>query len=305
MEKIFVTGGSGFIGSHLVAKLLDSGFSVTNYDISPSDLNPQASHIVGDIMDYESLCKTMQGHNIVCHLAAVVGVVSCQADEAKMRQVNYYGTENVMKACEHNDINNILFASSSEVYGEGMTNALLYENAELSPLSPYGEAKMQAEKLVERYNHMKKMKSTVIRYCNVYGPRQRVDFVISIFINSILKNMPLPVCEHGQQMRNYTYIDDAVKGTVQALLRPANDFQVFNICADDTLKVIDVAKKIIALNKTGTIKFLDYSAVNRIIKYEVINRRPSNSKARELLDFKPEFLFDRGLKHTYDYYINR
>lgn len=304
MEKIFVTGGSGFIGSHLIAKLLDLGYSVTNYDLISSTVNPQAAHIVGDIMDLKTLCKAMQGHKMVCHLAAMVGVVACQVDEEKVHQINYLGTENVLKACENNDISNILFASSSEVYGEGKANALLDENAKLSPLSPYGKAKMQAEILFERYNNIQKVKRTAIRYCNVYGPRQRIDFVISIFINSVLKNELLPVCEHGQQIRSYTYIDDAIKGTVKALLRTANDYQVFNICSNDSLKVIDVANKIIALNNTGTIRYLDYSAANRKRKYEIINRIPSNSKARDLLAFTPEISFNEGLKRTFEYYKN-
>ena len=113
MEKIFVTGGSGFIGSHLITRLLEMGYSVTNYDLISSTLNPQASHIVGNIMDYNTLCKAMQGHKAVCHLAAMVGVVACQTDEEKVYQINYLGFENILKACEHNDIYNILFASSS------------------------------------------------------------------------------------------------------------------------------------------------------------------------------------------------
>jgi UDP-glucose 4-epimerase len=302
MEKVFVTGGSGFIGSHLITKLLELGYSVTNYDLVPSTINPQATNIIGDIMDIEALYKAMRGHHIVCHLAAMVGVVACQIDEEKVHQINYSGAENVLKACEYNEISNVLFASSSEVYGEGKENAFLTENVKLSPLSPYGKAKMQAELLFEEYNRTKKAKSTAIRYCNVYGPRQRIDFVISIFIDKVLKNESLPVCEYGQQIRSYTFIDDAINGTIKALLRTTSDYQVFNICSDDTLKVIDVANRIITLNNAGTIKYLDYSAVNRMRKYEVINRIPSNRKAFELLDFNTEISFDEGLKRTFDYY---
>jgi len=304
MEKIFVTGGSGFIGSHLIKSLLELGYSVTNYDSVHSNLNPLATHMLGDIMDFEAVSKAMQGHQIVCHLAAMVGVVECQTDEKKVYQTNYLGSENILKACEEHEINNVLFASSSEVYGEGIVDGFLEENTTLSPLSPYGKAKMKAELLFEEYAQLKNVKSTTIRYCNVYGPRQRVEFVIAKFIDKAINQDLLPVCDIGKQKRNYTFIDDAIKGTIQALFRSADDYQVFNICSDETLKVIDVANKIVTLNKGGKIKYLEYSSVNRKKQYEIINRIPSNKKAYELLDFVPETSFDDGLQITFKYFKN-
>lgn len=303
MTRIFVTGGSGFIGSHLVAKLLDLGYNVTNYDIVPSAFNPEAKHIIGDIMDFDNLCEAMQEHKYVCHLAAMLGVVACQARPEEVHRINYIGTENVLKACSRNNVDNVLFASSSEVYGEAGLNMLLTEESPLIPISPYGKAKMEAESLVKQYHLQYNKKSTVIRYCNVYGPRQRVDFVIPIFINNMLQNKPIPVCDQGQQVRVYTYIDDAINGTIQALLNTKIEYQTFNICSNDTLSVLEVAKKILDLRKgTSTIEFLEYSKVNRMEKYEIIYRVPSNKKASTLLGFSPTVSIDKGLELTCNYY---
>lgn len=303
MDKIFVTGGSGFIGSHLVCELIKMGYDVTNYDLQISSTNLQANNIQGDIMDYEKLVFSMRGHKIVCHLAAMVGVVKCLNDEKEVYRIDYEGVRNLVKSCKETGVENILFASSSEVYGEGDSEKALCESRILEPKSPYGIAKMLAEKLLKEYAEENNVKVTVVRYCNVYGPIQRKEFVIPIFINKVLYGEPIPVCELGEQVRNFTYVGDAVEGTIKALFRSEKDYEVFNISSGDTFRIIDVANKILELNNNiGQIKFVSFEEVNRVKKYEVITRIPSTKKAMDKLQFKARTSFDDGLRVTYNYY---
>lgn len=303
MEKIFVTGGSGFIGSHLISKFEKKGFDVTNYDLCIDKANPNIRNIEGDIMDYEKLSSSIKGHENVCHLAAIVGVVRCLNSEKEVYRIDYEGVGNIIKACEENGVKNILFASSSEVYGEGHISVPLEESMVLKPRSPYGIAKMKSEQLLKDFAQRSKMKVTVVRYCNIYGFGQRCEFVIPIFIKKVLKGETIKVCGEGNQIRSFTYIDDAVEGTINALFRPETEFDIFNISSSSVVKIIDVAKKVIELNgNIGRYKLTSYEDLDRKEDVEVVIRIPSTEKSKQKLGYVAKTDFIDGLKSIFDCY---
>ncbi|MDP4180594.1 MAG: NAD(P)-dependent oxidoreductase [Bacillota bacterium] len=301
MNKILITGGSGFIGSHLAKGLSKKGFEVSVYDIKPNN-NNEIEYINGDILNYRRLKAAIKGKKIVCHLAAMVGVEACLKDEEKVCRTNIEGTQNVIRACAESGVENLLFTSSSEVYGEGSPFIVLDEGAKLNPISRYGESKLHGEWLMKQFSENSNVKVTVLRYCNIYGKRQRKEFVVSIFINNVLENKPLRICGDGEQLRSFTYIDDAVEGTIKALLRYETQFDVFNIGSSYNIKIKDLAKKIIELNKSGKIEYVTYEELNRKKDCEILYRIPSIEKARNCLGYSDATDLDKGLQTIFDYY---
>lgn len=306
MKKVFVTGGTGFIGSNLIDKLNKQGYHVVNYDINTPQYQSQNINIKGDILDYPKLVRAMEGADIVCHLAAMVGVVDCINNEKKVYRTNYEGVKNIINACIENNIKNVVFASSSEVYGEGYVNEKLYENLKLNPKSVYGITKMKSEEVLRDFSMQHNAKVTVLRYCNIYGKTQRKEFVIPIFINQVLNEEDITVCGNGNQIRTFTYVCDAVDGTIKAINREKGErYEIFNICSNYPSKIIDIAKKTIELNNNkGSIKYVNFEDVYRITDIEVINRIPSGEKAELILGFIAKTKLDEGLKEIFKYYTD-
>lgn len=304
MKKIFLTGGSGFIGSHFAEKLCQLGYEVTVFDIDKPPSN-DVSFINGDIRNFELLKKSMLGHDTVCHLAAMLGVVACSYDKDTVYSVNLEGTRNIINACKLNNIEHLLSASSSEVYGEGSATDKLHEEMVLKPKSYYGMAKMMSEAGIKSFCDNTGAKATVLRYCNVYGPRQKNVFVIPIFIDNVLNNKPLPVCGDGSQVRSFTYIADAVDGTIRALLRSNENFKIYNIASSMPITINQLAFKIIEIHGGGTIEYLTFQDVGRKKEFEILTRIPSIEKAENELGYNPKTSIDQGLRLTYDYYLDR
>lgn len=302
MSKIFITGGSGFIGSHLAEKLNNLGHDVTIYDIN-EPLAKNIRFIKGDIRNESLLEKSIAGHATVCHLAAMLGVTACLKDKDSVYSTNLQGTKNVINACEKNEVSNLLFSSSSEVYGEGDANSKLFEDMDLKPKSHYGISKMLGEAEMKAFSERTQTKVTVLRYCNIYGPRQRKDFVIPIFMRSVLSGTPLTVCGDGGQIRSFTYIDDAVTGTIQALFRVNNFFDIYNIGTSEPITIKELAQKTIGLHGSGRIDLLPFEKLEREKECEVLIRIPSVDKASSAIGYCPSIKLDTGLSTTYNYLV--
>ncbi|MGL5576493.1 MAG: NAD-dependent epimerase/dehydratase family protein [Sarcina sp.] len=300
-KKIFITGGNGFIGCNLIEQLDLLGYEVISYDINNEGGNK--NNIQGDILDYDKLVSAMEGADIVCHLAAKVGVVECIMENSMLYDVNYYGVINVINACKINNIKNIVFASSSEVYGEG-EGIKLTEDRNLKPKSPYGILKMEAENLFKSLSIESDIKITVLRYCNIYGEKQRKVFVVPRFINQVLNKENITVCGKGAQTRTFTYIDDAIEGTIKAIERTKGEkYEVINICSNEGSSILNLANNILKLNDSeGNIEFLEVEEINRRKDFEIISRNPCGKKAECILNFKARIHLQGGLRKTYKYY---
>ncbi len=232
--KIAITGGAGFIGSHLVERLLLSGAEVTVIDNflrgnKLESLIGRANLVIheADIRDTKAMSKILKGKEIVFHLAAVVGVEETQASPFEVLDVEIRGTENIFNAIVENKIGMIVFGSSSEVYGD--TLEPMKEEAILSPKSTYAVAKLTGEEYCKAFNQRYGVQYAILRYFNVYGPRQDERFVISRFIARALASEAIRIYGDSKQTRDFTNIDDAVNKNLASVLSDEAKGQAINI----------------------------------------------------------------------------
>ena len=301
--RILITGGSGFIGSHLAERLTTLGHAVTTLDLRPGPKNPDIRFMQGDIRDREAMEKAVKGQDAVCHLAAMVGVERCLRHPDEVYDVNYNGVKTLMEVCAVNHVSRIFFASSSEVYGEGTGRGLLRESDPLLPRSVYGKAKCQAEQYLRSFSGQSNLRISIGRYCNIYGERQDTAFVIPAFIQCALSGQPLTICGTGDQTRNFTYVSDAIEGTIAALFRQSVPYDIFNISSSYTTTIRALAQKILTIHKDPVgLEFISFAQRQRDPAVEILQRNPCTEKAAQILGFKAAVALEEGLERTYRFY---
>jgi UDP-glucose 4-epimerase len=248
-----VTGGAGFIGSHLVDRLVSDGWNVRVLDnFSSGRMENIEQHkgsrkveiLRGDLKNFEEVEKTVRGVDVVFHYAANPEVrVSTTNPEIHFNE-NVVATFNLLEAMRKNDIKELVFASSSSVYGEP-ESIPISEEAPIRPVSVYGASKAACENLIHAYSRLYGIKAMVLRYANVVGPRLRHG-VIWDFINKLRKNSSeLEILGDGEQVRSYIYIDDAMEATIIAWRKTENSYEVYNVASEDRITVDEVADEVI------------------------------------------------------------
>ncbi|MFQ5456384.1 MAG: NAD-dependent epimerase/dehydratase family protein [Nitrospirota bacterium] len=302
-KKVLVTGGGGFIGNHLSERLLQLGAEVTIYDCHfPDGIKEDIEIIHGDIRDYQKIEEAVKGKEIVFHLAGLLGVENIIDKPVEVLDINLGGTINILKASIKNSVERFIFSSSSEVYGEPLKLPISEKDA-TSPVSTYGVSKLSAEQYCLAYNQKYDLPVTIIRYFNVYGPRQKEKFVISIFISRIAKNLPPIIYGNGEQIRSYTNIDDAINGTLLAATSEKGVGEVFNIGNDQPVAIKNLAYYVSDLfDKQITPEFRYFGNGIRHKEREINKRIPDISKARFMLDFHPKIDFQTGVKQFIEWY---
>ena len=247
--RILVTGGAGFIGSHLVDRLVRDGYRVRVVDNLSSGRVENVKHhlesnsvelIVGDLKDPQIALRAVEGVDTVFHFAANPEVrVSTTNPDIHFNE-NIVATFNLLEAMRRKGVKELVFASSSSVYGEPEETPV-DENAPIRPISVYGASKVACEALIHAYSRLYGVKAVVLRYANVIGPRLRHG-VVWDFINKLLENpTELEILGDGKQVRSYIYIDDAVEATITAWRRTEASYEVYNIASEDWIKVDEVA----------------------------------------------------------------
>ena len=226
MKYALVTGCAGFIASHLVEKLLLDNWNVIGLDnfhpyydkqLKLENLQNFKNHenfkfIEGSILNLD-LLKKLSNIDTIFHLAAIAGVRKSFENPDEYFKINVEGTENILKIFEN--INELIFASSSSVYGNLKSDQFpVKEEHSLNPISPYGESKKQAELLCKTYSEKLKIKTSILRFYTVYGPRQRPDEAIMKFINLSISGKPIPIYGDGTKIRDYTFVSDIVNGII-------------------------------------------------------------------------------------------
>ena len=250
---VLVTGGAGFIGSHLVDRLVKVGLSVKVIDnlssgrlenLSQHRGNPRVEVITGDLKRIEDALKAVDGVNAVFHFAANPEVrVSTTNPEIHFNE-NAVATFNLLEAMRKRDVRELVFASSSSVYGEP-ERIPVGEEAPIQPVSVYGASKAACENLIHAYVKLYGMKAVILRYANVVGPRLRHG-VIWDLANKLKKNPnELEILGDGKQTRSYIYIDDAVEATMIAWRKTSDDYSVYNVGSEDWITVDEVADQVI------------------------------------------------------------
>lgn len=309
MSIYLVTGGAGFIGSHIVKKLVSNGYQVRVIDnLSNGKLENFSSvltrieFIKGDILDTEVLQKAVSGVDYVIHHAAQISVLESIKTPMSYHNSNVTGTLMLLEHCRRFNIKRVVIASSSAVYGNG-SKLPLVESSNLDPTSPYGLSKYIDELYAKQYYNLYKLETVCLRYFNVYGPGQNAhspySAVIPKFINKLMTGEMVRIYGDGNQTRDFVFIDDIVKANLLACSAPNCGGEVFNIAGGLSISVNNIYNKICKLIK-----------VNRDPVYttlregEVIHSFAAIKKAETMLNFLPQVSIDEGLKQTINWYYN-
>ena len=260
--KVLVTGGAGFIGSHIVDRLVIDGYMVRVVDNLSSGrlenlkqwLNSKGVELlVGDLREPEVALRAVDGVNVVFHFAANPEVKLSTVDPEVHFTNNIVATFNVLEAMRRKGVEEIVFASSSSVYGEPETIPV-GEDAPLKPISVYGASKASCENMIHSYTKLYGIKTVVLRYANIVGPRLRHG-VIWDFINKLLVDgRRLEILGDGKQVRSYMHVEDAVEATMIAWKKSKGDFEVYNVASEDWITVDEVADEIIKVMGLNNVK---------------------------------------------------
>jgi UDP-glucose 4-epimerase len=254
LTNIFVTGGAGFIGSHLVDELLRRGHRVTVYDnLSSGKKNFLVQHrdnvnltmIEGDLLDYKNLVCDMQGHDVVFHLAANPDIRKSITDTYLDLEQGTIATYNVLEAMRVNRVGEIVFSSSSAVYGE--SRVIAHENTPLHPISMYGASKMACEALIESFCNMFNMRGTILRFANIVGPRATHGVILD-FIKKLEKTPTrLEVLGNGKQYKSYLHVDKCVEGMLHCWYNAPRSVlvNIYNLCGWTTSTVSYIAETVV------------------------------------------------------------
>lgn len=303
--KAIVTGGAGFIGSHLVETLIEHGAAVQvidnlstgNQDYLP--LGVPLHHL--DIRSEEAAERIrFERPDIVFHQAAQVDVQRSVKDPGYDAGVNIAGSVNIIQACMQASVRKIIYASSCAVYGD-LDAPLIDEQDPIQPLSFYGLSKQTPESYLRIFHALYGLDYTILRYANVYGPRQTPKGeggVVSIFLDRIRKGLPLVIYGNGEQTRDFIYVKDIVDGNLAAITQGSG--QIIQLGTAVTATIHDLIHKL--CNIHGQDFNITYQPErDGDIKHSCLN----NAKAFQLLHWQPKYNLDRGLEETYHYEMNK
>lgn len=246
--KILITGGAGFIGSHISKQLLDSGYEVVIFDNlskGHQDLIDSRSEFVeGDLSNEDLLVKSLSGVDTVIHLASLIEVPLSVKEPLKFAQNNILGSIHLFEAMVKANVKNIIFSSSAVVYGDPKSLPIK-EDAAIWAVNPYAASKISVESFLSSYNFLHDFNVTILRYFNPFGPNEMHEpetHAIPNFIKAALENKPIPLYWKGEQVRDFIYVED-LAGAHIALIG-MEGFNVFNVGSESGVKVIDVINTI-------------------------------------------------------------
>ncbi len=306
MRNILVTGGAGFIGSHVVERLLSDGFTVTavdNFDpfyaprIKRRSIEAHLAHpayklLELDICDYDKLHRELnEPYCAIVHLAAKAGVRPSIQNPMLYQSVNVQGTQNLLELAKERGIELVVFASSSSVYGVNPNRPWREDDHVLLPISPYASTKVSSELLGHVYSHLYDIRFIALRLFTVYGPRQRPDLAIHKFARLMLENRPIPVYGDGSSRRDYTYIDDIVRGIRAAIDYRKSRYEVINLGNNTTVSLAELIETL-------------ESVLGTEAKREFLPEQPGDvsqtyadtTKSKELLGFRPKTELSSGVR---------
>lgn len=312
MRHALVTGGAGFIGSHLVDRLLKSGWKVTVIDNFDDYYDPSikrrniAAHInnkmfklvESDIRNLESLKMALEdSYDVIVHLAAKAGVRPSVLNPKIYYEVNVLGTLNMLEIAKEFGIKQFIYASSSSVYGSNPNIPWREDEAQPLPVSPYGASKLSGEALGSSYSQLYGIRFIALRFFTVYGPRQRPDLAIHKFTRAMLSGDNIEIYGNGEVARDYTFIEDIIDGVVSAINYEASNFEVFNLGNNkpiSILELVETLKKVLGLEPRIT--FVDRQLGDVQITYADIE------KARRLLNYNPQTELSVGVRKFVEWY---
>ncbi len=307
-SRVVITGGAGFIGSHLADQLLSLGCSVTvldnlddfysgkeqNYAHNLS--NPRYKLVKGDILDAKVLKDVMKGAGVVFHQAAQAGVRFCIENPVRAHEVNARGTLNVLLAAKEAKVRKLVFASSSSVYGVPK-RVPLTEEMPTNPTSIYGATKLAGEKYCQALSETGGVPAACLRYFSVYGPRGRPDQVIHAFADRVRRGVPPVIYGDGKQTRDFTYVSDIVTAAIFAAETEECDGEVLNVGFGKEVTIAELAEKMII--RMGSKLEPEYRPA---YAGDFPRTLCGNEKARRVLRWRPVVGLDEGLTRFFEWY---
>lgn len=314
MTLVVVTGGAGFIGSHLVSTLVERGYQVRVLDDLSTGSEQNLKHVReritfmrGSVTDHELCRKVCDGARYVWHLAALGSVPRSLRDPLASNHSNVVGTLSILCAARELGVERVVFSSSSSVYGRG-ASLPHHIGDQLSPSSPYAVTKLAGEQYMRVFYECFGIETVSLRYFNVYGPRQDPDnpyaAVIPSFVRSLLAGQPPHIEGDGEQTRDFAYIDDCVQATIKAMTAPGAAGKVYNVACDDQTTINRLYEIVRGL-------------LGSELEPEYIDPRPGDirhsradiSETVSDLGFEPQYNIEKGLAEAIpwyrDYFANR
>ena len=314
MKNFLITGGAGFIGSHLVDRLLATDVehitvvddfndfydpSIKRANIIEHLKDPRYQLNEVDIRDHQSLEQVFKNNNFDCvvHLAARAGVRPSLSEPQLYTETNINGTLNLLELARQNNIKQFVFGSSSSVYGINAKVPFTEDDPIRQPISPYAATKGAGELLCHTYSHLYGLRCICLRFFTVYGPRQRPDLAIHKFARLITQGKPIPVFGDGTTRRDYTYVDDIIDGMMAAISYDKRDYEVINLGESRTVELSEL------------IQLLE----KELDTHATIDRQPPQpgdvpqtfadiSKARALLGYDPKTQIEDGLRRFVEWF---
>ncbi|HZB44619.1 MAG TPA: GDP-mannose 4,6-dehydratase [Pyrinomonadaceae bacterium] len=314
MREILVTGGAGFIGSHLVERLLGEGRwrvtvvddfndfydpSIKRANVRPHEGREDFRLVEADIRDRAALGRVFDGgrFDVIVHLAARAGVRPSLAEPVLYTETNIGGTVNLLELARAHGVRQFVFGSSSSVYGENEKVPFAEDDPVFNPISPYAATKAAGELLCHTYSHLHGLRCVCLRFFTVYGARQRPDLAIHKFARLISEGKPIPVFGDGTTRRDYTYVDDIIAGVRAAVDYEASGYEVVNLGESRT---VSLSELIALLEK-------------ELGREAVIDRQPAQpgdvprtfadiTKARRLLGYSPQTQIEDGIRKFVEWF---
>ena len=309
-KQVLVTGAGGFIGSHLVERLVAEGANVCAFvrynsrgdagllRLAPKEVIQQVQIVAGDIRDADAIHKAVEGRQVVFHLGALISIPYSYQHPLEVTEVNVMGTLNVLMACSKLKVDRLIHTSTSEVYGTAQ-RIPIDENHPLQGQSPYSASKIGADKLAESFNCAYNLPVITVRPFNTFGPRQSARAVIPTIITQALAQSVIRL-GNLETSRDFTYVDDTVDGFVKAAETPGGDGKTINLGTGSAIKIRGLVEKIIHIS--GSSAHIEVDAARlRPTDSEVLQLLSNNALAYATLGWAPRTSLEDGLKQTVDW----
>ncbi len=309
-KQVLVTGAGGFIGSHLVERLVTEGANVRAFvrynsrgdagllRLSPKEVTQKIQIVAGDIRDADAIHKAVEGCQVVFHLGALISIPYSYLHPLEVAEANVMGTLNVLLACNRLKVDRLIHTSTSEVYGTAL-RVPIDEDHPLQGQSPYSASKIGADKLAESFHCAYSLPVVTVRPFNTFGPRQSTRAVIPTIITQALAKSVIRL-GNLESTRDFTYVDDTVDGFVKAAETPGVEGKTMNLGTGSEIKIGTLVEKIIHLTGSSAQIEIDTSRL-RPADSEVQRLLSNNSLAAKTIGWMPQTSFDDGLKKTIEW----
>lgn len=308
--KALVTGAGGFIGSHLVERLVKAGAKVTAFlhynsrqdlgllQFAPPQILKEVEIVFGELKDFHSVADAVKGQEIVFHLGALIGIPYSYRNPRDVVETNVMGTLNILMAAKEYGTRRVIHTSTSEVYGTAQTHQI-DESHPLRGQSPYSASKIGADKIVESFVNSYRLPVVTIRPFNTYGPRQSMRAVIPTIIAQALFQKEI-VLGSLDTIRDFTYVEDCVKAFLLGATTEGVEGNVFNLGSDSEMAIGDIVRLVCRLvHQEKPVHVDDHR--KRPKASEVLRLRSDYGKAKTTLGWQPRFTFEQGLQKTIDW----